>query len=501
MNLFTKDQQRWHDRQLELRRVMVVAISFLLIGMGLATALSWTRSSEAGRFYQTVSTADRPVAAPDTFADLANRLAPAVVNIKVTKVEKVGVEIPTRPELPFDEQSPLNQFFERYFKQWPRGEFRSQGAGSGFIISPEGYILTNNHVVDGAKEVTVTLASKDEYRAKVVGRDPKTDIAVLKIEPNKALPTVPFGDSDHLRVGDWVMAIGNAFGLSNTVTAGIVSAKGRVIGAGPYDDFIQTDASINPGNSGGPLFNMRGEVVGINTAMVARGQGIGFAIPINIARSLIPQLETKGEVTRGWLGVSIQGITPELQKSMHLPDRSGGLVADVVKGSPAEKAGVRRGDVIVAFEDRPVTDAAMLPSMVAGTPIDKQVTLTVRRNEHRETLSLTVEKMASSEVAQAEAGHSPRRTWGLALQNLTPRTAERLEIAIDAGVLVAGVQDGSPADLAGIQKGDLIQEVNRHKVASVNDVQVAIEESKNKDALLLLVKRGGTSLFAALEAK
>ena len=499
--MFRKVLLRLRDAQCGVRGATIIAISFLLIGLGVTTGLSWTRSSEAGRFYQTVSTADQSAAAPSTFADLADRLAPAVVNIKVTKVEKVGVEIPTLPDLPFDEQAPFNQFFERFFKQWPRGEFRSQGAGSGFIISPQGYILTNNHVVDGAKEVTVTLASKDEYRAKVVGRDPKTDIAVLKIELTKALPAVAFGDSDHLRVGDWVMAIGNPFGLSNTVTAGIVSAKGRVIGAGPYDDFIQTDASINPGNSGGPLFNMRGEVVGINTAIMAQGHGIGFAIPINIARSLIPQLETKGEVTRGWLGVSIQEITLELQKSMHLPDRRGTLVADVVKGSPAEKAGVQRGDVIVAFEDRPITDAAMLPAMVAGTPIDKQVTLTVRRNEQRETLSLTVGKLASGEVAQAEGAEASHGKWGLALQNLTPRTAERLGVAIDAGVLVAGVQEGSPADLAAIQKGDLIQEVNRHKVASVREVQAAIEKSKNTDALLLLVKRGGTSLFAALEAK
>ena len=410
-------------------------------------------------------------------------------------------EIPTLPDDPFDNESPFGPFFDRFFKKMPRGEFRSQGAGSGFIISQDGYILTNNHVVDGAREVTVTLASKDEYTAKVVGRDPKTDLAVLKIRPKGALPTVEFGDSDRLRVADWVLAIGDPFGLSNTVTAGIVSAKGRVIGAGPYDDFIQTDASINPGNSGGPLFNMMGEVVGINTAIVARGQGIGFAIPINIAKPLIPELETKGEVTRGWLGVSIQSITPELQKSMHLTDRNGALVADVVKGGPAEKAGLQRGDVIVVFDGRPVTGANILPAMVAETPINKEVTLIVLRHQQKETLRLAVGKLASEEMAQAGAEESPRARWGLALQNLTPKTAERLGVPIDAGVLVAGVREGGPAGLAGIQRGDLIQEVSRHRVTSISDVQAAIAKSNDKDSLLLLVRRGGTSHFAALEAK
>ncbi len=488
------------DRRFGARGAAVIALSFLLVGMGVATGLSWTRSSEAQRAYQPTSAA-LSATVPGSFADIAATLSPAVVNIQVTKVERVRAELPEPPDQFFDKDSPFGPFFDRFFKRMPHGEFRSQGTGSGFIISQDGYIMTNNHVVDEAKEVTVTLASKEQYTAKVIGRDPKTDIAILKIPPKGTLATLTFGDSDKLRVGDWVLAIGNPFGLNNTVTAGIVSAKGRVIGAGPYDDFIQTDASINPGNSGGPLFNMQGEVVGINTAIVARGQGIGFAIPIDIAKPLIPQLETKGEVTRGWLGVSLQSITEALQKSMHLPDRTGALVADVVKDSPAEKAGVHRGDVILEFDGRPVRDAEMLPARVAETPINKRVTLTVLRDRQRETLSLTVGRMPSAEVAQAGSEESHHAKWGLALQNLSPEIAERFGVPIDAGVLVVGVQEGSPADLAGIRKGDLIREVNRHRVASVNDVQKAIEEPKNKDALLLLVKRGGTSLFAALEAK
>ena len=498
---FTRIEERLRALRLGARGAAAIATSCLLIGLLLATGLSWPRPSEADRLYQPVSTTEPLTTIPGSFADLAAKLSPAVVNVQVTKVEKLGMEMPMLPKEPFDNDSPFGPFFKRFFKQMPHGEFRSQGSGSGFIISPEGYILTNNHVVDEAKEVTVTLANKEEYTATVVGRDPKTDIAILKIRPKGSLPTVVFGDSKGLRVGDWVLAVGDPFGLSNTVTAGIVSAKGRVIGAGPYDDFIQTDASINPGNSGGPLFNMKGEVVGINTAIVAQGQGIGFAIPIDIVKPLILPLETKGEVTRGWLGVSIQSITPALQKSLHLPDRTGALVADVVKGSPAEKAGMQRGDVIVAFDGKPVPKGDLLPAMVAGTPINKQVTLTMLRDQKRETLSLTVGKMPTTEMVQAGPDESSRAKWGLTLESLTPRTAEQLGVPIDAGVLVAGVQEGSPADLAGIQKGDLIQEVNRHKVASVREVQAAIEKSKNTDALLLLVKRGGTSLFAALEAK
>ena len=328
---------------------------------------------------------------PSSFAELADNLSPTVVNVKVTKIEKATFHGPQMPEGPFGD------FFGRFFKEMPQmpRNHRTQGAGSGVIISQDGYILTNNHVVEGAKEVTVTLADKKEYKAEVVGRDPKTDLAVLKIEVKKPLPAAALGDSEQLKVGDWVVAIGNPFGLNHTVTSGIVSAKGRVIGAGPYDDFIQTDASINPGNSGGPLFNMSGEVVGINTAIIPQGQGIGFAIPVNTAKPLIPQLVTKGEITRGYLGVNIQTITPELAKALNVEEREGALVADVISGSPADKGGIERGDIIIAYDGKGVKDSHHLPAMVAATPVDGKVTVTVLRDGKERQLSVKIGKLPS----------------------------------------------------------------------------------------------------------
>jgi serine protease Do len=318
-----------------------------------------------------------------SFASLAAEVSPAVVYIKVVAVEKATQPGPGFgfPPGPFGEEGPFPGF--RFpFPQPPQGEFRRRGSGSGFIIRKDGVILTNSHVVENAKEITVTLHDKSEYNAKVIGRDPKTDLAVLKIEPRGDLPVAQLGDSDALRVGDWVMAIGNPFGLNNTVTAGIVSAKGRVIGAGPYDDFIQTDASINPGNSGGPLFNERGEVVGINTAIFSRSGGnigIGFATPVNLVKGLLPELEANGSVTRGWLGVSIQKVTPELAQSLGVGEARGALVAEVTGGSPAQQAGIERGDVIVAYNGKKIDDPSALPALVAGTPAGETVPVEVLR--------------------------------------------------------------------------------------------------------------------------
>ncbi len=331
--------------------------------------------------------------APATFADLAERLSPAVVNIRVTKVERTGLAGPG-----VEEDAPFGPYFERFFGKGPQGRpVPMRGAGSGFIVSPDGYVVTNNHVVEGAREIVVTLADRAEYPATVVGRDPKTDLALLKIHPTKDLPAVALGDSDRLRVGDWVVAIGNPFGLANTVTAGIVSAKGRVIGAGPYDDFIQTDASINPGNSGGPLFNLRGEVVGINTAVVASGQGIGFAIPVNTVKRVVPELKAAGRVARGWLGIAVQEVTADLQKTLALPDRKGALVADVAVGGPAERGGVRRGDLIRRYDGKPVEDSAHLPAAVAATPAGKKVTMTVLREGKEQDLAVTIGRMPAEE--------------------------------------------------------------------------------------------------------
>jgi serine protease Do len=471
-----------------------VAVLLLIGGLGVTRAAGTGSPAQAP-----AAAAVLPAGAPTSFADLSEKLSKSVVNIKVTKVERTASPEVFGPKGP-GSGTPFDEFFGQFFgglPQMPR-EHRQQGAGSGFILSAEGLILTNNHVVEGAKEITVTLADKQEYPAKVVGRDPKTDIALLKIDAKAGLPAVALGDSEQLRVGDWVVAIGNPFGLSNTVTAGIVSAKGRVIGASPYDDFIQTDASINPGNSGGPLFNLRGEVVGINTAIVPNGQGIGFAVPINQAKALVPQLEANGTVTRGYLGVSIQDVTPALAKSLQLPDARGALVADVTKGSPAASAGIRRGDVILRFEDTAVADAHALPTLVAATPVGKTVALTVRRNGREETIRATVGQMPGERTAANDLAAPAQGSWGLALRELDARTAGRLGLQAGDGVLVTAVRPESPAAEAGVRPGDVIREVNRHPVTSAAEVQAAAKQSAAGEPLLLLLKRGDATLFAAL---
>jgi serine protease Do len=484
--------------------VLVIIAAALLVGSGLGFGLAGGKMHPITAVAETVAPpVAAPAGAPGSFADLVERVGPSVVNIKVTKVEKVGGRSSMGPE-GFGPDSPFGDFSEKFFggqmPQMPR-EYRQQGAGSGFIIGQDGLIVTNNHVVEGAKELTVTLANKQEYPAKVIGRDPKTDIALVKIEPKEKLTAVSLGDSDRLRVGDWVVAVGNPFGLSNTVTAGIVSAKKRVIGAGPYDDFIQTDAPINPGNSGGPLFNLQGEVVGINTAIIPNGQGIGFAVAVNLAKNLLPQLEAKGSVTRGYLGVNIQAITPELAKGLNLSDAKGALVADVMKGGPAEAAGITPGDVIVGFDGKDVAEVGNLPPLVAATPVDKTVVVKVLRNGSEQSLSVKVARMPGERTESASQAEPAQGRWGLALRDLDARTAQRVGLARGEGVLVTGVEPGSAAAKAGVRQGDVILEVNRRKAGSAADVQAETKKGDGNGTLLLLLKRGDASLFAALEAK
>jgi serine protease Do len=433
-------------------------------------------------------------AAP-SFADLASRVSPAVVNIRAVTVGRTDF-----PDQLFGENFPFRGFRAPLPRQ---PEQRRQGTGSGFVIRKDGLILTNNHVVENAREITVTLTDKQQYKARILGRDPKTDLAVLKIDPKDALPVAVLGDSDALRVGDWVMAIGNPFGLSNTVTTGIVSAKGRAIGAGPYDDFIQTDASINPGNSGGPLFNLAGEVVGINTAIFSQSGGnigIGFAIPVNLVKNLVPELETKGTVTRGWLGVSIQPLTPELARSFGLEQERGALVADVTADSPAAKAGIERGDVVVGFNGKQIEDSAALPGLVAAAPVGKAVPVEILRDGKTRTLNVVIARL--NEPSEANARQHERGEWGLALQNVPPDQRRQMGLPAKDGVLVTGVEPNSPAQQAGVQAGDVVLQVNRKPVSSVEEVKAEIAKAKEDKPLLMLLRRpDGTTSFAALSPR
>ena len=328
--------------------IITVGVASLLVGVLLTAKLGITPTTDAQNFWKEKSEkAEMPQLEPNSFVKLAKELNPVVVNISTTQVIK------QRPMVPFPEfRSPFEDFFGdefRNFGEAPEREFKRQSLGSGFIINKEGYILTNNHVVENAEEIIITLSEKreKEYKAKVIGKDTRLDVALIKVDANGDLPVAALGDSDKLEIGEWVMAIGNPFGLSHTVTAGIVSAKGRVIGAGPYDNFIQTDAAINPGNSGGPLFNLKGEVIGINTAIIAGGQGVGFATPINMAKDILLQLKEKGKVTRGWIGVSIQEVTPDLAQSFGLKDKQGALVSSVNKDEPADKGGIKTRDIFI----------------------------------------------------------------------------------------------------------------------------------------------------------
>jgi serine protease Do len=426
-----------------------------------------------------------------SFADVAARVSPAVVNIKVTSVAKTDF-----PDQLFGENFPFPGFRMPTPPQPPR----RQGTGSGFIIRKDGLILTNNHVVENGQEITVTLNDKQQYKAKILGRDPKTGLAVIKIEPKASVPVAPLGDSDTLRVGDWVMAIGNPFGLSNTVTTGIVSAKGRMIGAGPYDDFIQTDASINPGNSGGPLFNMNGDVVGINTAIFSQGGGnvgIGFAIPVNLVKHLVPELETKGAVTRGWLGVSVQPVTPDLSRALGLEKERGALVGDVTPQGPADKAGIKRGDVIVGYDGKKVEESTSLPGLVAGTPVGNTVPVEVIRAGKANTVNVAIARL--NDQTAAVNTKQEKNEWGLAMQNIRPEERRQMGLAANEGVLVQAVKPGSPAANAGIQAGDVILQINQAPVSSVEAVRDQVTKAKADKPLLLLLRRAdGSTSFAAL---
>lgn len=450
--------------------------------------------SGIGTFQSTAESQVRMI--PQNFTKLADKARPAVVNIRTVKTIKGGGRV-FRHFFgnPFGNRDPFRDFFRRSPKNGPSRDFKERSLGSGFIIDKEGYIVTNNHVIENADQIKVKLSNGDEYKAELIGRDPKTDLAIIKIDKAENLVPLELGDSDSLEVGSWVVAIGSPFGLEQTVTAGIVSAKGRIIGSGPYDDFIQTDASINPGNSGGPLVDMNGKVIGINTAIIASGQGIGFAIPTSLAKGIINQLKNKGEVSRGWLGVGIQDLTPELAEYYKAKGQKGVLVARVFEGDPADKGGIKINDIITSVDGKPVTTSRELIKAITSVGIGKKTKITVLRNGKKKNFYIETAKRPDDEAKKTQEEKSDDEI-GITVTNLTSENARRFGYEDDEkGVIVSDVKSGSKGDNAGVRPGDLIKEVNRRAVKNAQDFQKKIKRIKEGSEFMMLVKRGPTGFI------
>jgi serine protease Do len=489
MNL-SKRYQRWVAPV-----VALVAVAGLV---GLAPHIGFTGASQAPLWSeQRAGVQNVMVQAPD-WVRLSKEAKPAVVNVSTKLNAEAQTQAPPQPRGRSDERS-FEDFFKRFFDEGTRRPVRA--AGSGFVLNSNGFIVTNNHVVENAADIQVKLDDGRELPAKVVGRDSKTDLALLKVDAI-GLPVIPLGDSTALQVGEPVMAIGNPFGLEQTVTTGIVSATGRVIGSGPYDNFIQTDASINPGNSGGPLINARGEVIGINTAIFSRGGGsvgIGFAVPSSLAKTVIMQLADHGKVERGWLGVSIQPLTRELARSFKRDDNTGALVSAVMEGSPAEKAGIKAGDVIVEFNGKKVAKATELPGLVADVPVGKDVPMVVMREGREMRLNAHIARLedeSPAKVAETEG----KGQLGLSVQPLTPPMVRELGLKVKEGVLVRDVVEGGRAAEAGIRAGDVIVEINRQPVRTVEDLKARVDKQAKGEPMVLLMNRDGQAMYVAIPA-
>lgn len=471
-----------------IRNALIIFVCSTLLGLGLSFSFNLIHPTRAesentpGWIFGGTT--------PSSFADLAQRVQNAVVNISTTKNIKIR-------------RGPFYQFHEDYYRRYFKGQpnlKRPNSLGSGFILDKQGYILTNNHVVQEADEILVKLSDGRTFPGRIIGSDAKTDLAIIKIEANEDLPTVQMGNSDNLKIGDWVVAIGNPFGLTQTVTAGILSARGRVLGAGPYDNFLQTDASINPGNSGGPLFNLRGEVVGVNTAIIAGGQGIGFAIPINQAKVVIPQLISKGKVQRGYLGIGLQEVTPELARQIGLDRPKGVIVAQVFAGSPAHRAGLQAGDVILRFNDKELKRSQDLPIWVSQSPVGATAEVEyLRENKLKETtVKLSSLDQASQRVVVPPQGDGKTsESMGLAVRDITPMEQQRLGINNQRGVAVTDVNQDSPAAAVGLQPGDLILEMNNKSIQGAKQFLDESEKLKPGQVVRLYVKRGPLASYFA----
>lgn len=474
------------------RMRVVVLVTLTLLTLSVAANAQESRSS-----LQTLQ---------DAFVQVAQSVRPAVVNIATTQRPKVQ-EGRRTPQVPPQFRGPFRdffgeEFFERFFGEPAQRERRS--LGSGVIVDKRGYILTNNHVIEQADQIEVHLSDKRKFTAKVIGKDPKSDLAVIKIDAPDDLPVATLGDSSRIRIGEWAIAIGNPFGLNQTVTVGVISAIGRSdVGITMYEDFIQTDASINPGNSGGPLLNLNGEVIGINTAIVATGQGIGFAIPMNMAREIKDRLIAQGKVVRGWLGVGIQELTEELAAQFGVKPEEGVLVGNVMKGSPAERGGVKSGDIIQEFNGARITNVHQLQREVAQSPVGSQVLLKVLREKQGLTLTIVLGEQPT-ELAATEPGPAPieaTERFGMTVQDLTPELRSQLRLSNVDGIMVSSVEESGSAALAGIRPGDVISETNREPVKNTRDFARILGQMQRGSNLLLLVRRDGNSRFVVLPPK
>ncbi len=474
--------------------LLILLIGFLLGGITYYTIYERINSPLIQSYYHPPEVNQTITETSRDFADVVRSVSPAVVNISTIRR--------------FDGSAAGEGFFDLFspFHRGPK-QYREQSLGSGVIVSQDGYIITNNHVVEQAEEIRVTLIDRRTFKAKVIGVDPKTDLSLIKIN-EKGLPTIPWGNSEKLRVGEFVLAIGNPFGLSHTVTMGIVSALGRAnVGIADYEDFIQTDAAINPGNSGGPLVNTRGELVGINTAIFSRSggyQGIGFAVPSNMVKMVIEQLMKKGRVIRGWLGVTIQELTPELAKKFGLESTGGALVSDVLRGSPADRAGIKRGDVIIGFDNHKVKNVSTLRNLVAQSPIGSKKQVELIRHKKKKKLTVVVAELPKEFNEFSDEVISEKETegalYGVTVTEITPAIARQIGVSVkEKGVVVVDISPDSPAREAGLKKGDIIQEVDNRVIKDYDGWKGAVNQISDTDTVVILINRRGRRFYLAIK--